>query len=380
MSGPARVLWLAKGLGLGGTERLMAGSLRHLDASRFQVEVAYVLPWKDALVPAVEAEGVRVHCLGRGRYPVVTSIRRLRRLLRDGAFDIVHTHMPQPAVAARLLLGGHRRPALVHTEHNLWERYRWLTRQSNALTYGRNRAVIAVSEAVARSVTPRWASMPRPVEVVLHGVDHTAFAGGAGARSPARARLGIDPDALVVGSVGNFTAKKDQKVLLSAIAHLVPSHPGLRLVLIGSGPLEKELRAHAHDLGVGAVVTFTGARQDVPEILPGFDVFALSSRHEGLPIALLEAMASGLPCVATRVGGTPEVVDDGVEGFLVEPGDAALLAGTLGKLLDDPVLRREMGERASRRSRQYGLERAVRRTQDIYDEVLAGTSPVAGRR
>ncbi|WP_157875754.1 glycosyltransferase, partial [Streptacidiphilus griseoplanus] len=159
--GRTRVLWLAKGLGRGGAEQLLVNCARQLDRDRYEVDVAYVLPWKDALVPALEAAGARVHCLGGTpgtpgrpdpRWPL-----RLRRLAVERGYALVHTHMPVPAVAARLLVRGPglRRVRLVHTEHNMWERYRTATRWANAATYGRNDAVIAVSQAVADTVTRR---------------------------------------------------------------------------------------------------------------------------------------------------------------------------------------------------------------------------------
>ncbi|MGI9119549.1 MAG: glycosyltransferase [Acidimicrobiales bacterium] len=370
--GPARVLWLAKGLGRGGTERLLAGALHHVDRDRFHVEVAYVLPWKDALVPEIEAADTEVHCLGRGSGRSPGWPNRLRRLIAAGNFDIVHTHMPYPAVAARLAVRGPR-PVLVHTEHNLWSRYRWPTYWSNALTYHRNDAVLAVSQKVAESVTaPRWKlgrAMP-PVEVLVHGIDPAAACRGQEARAKGRARLGIDLGSVVVGTVGNFTAKKDHLTLLRAVSLLVGAGSDLILVLVGSGPLEPDLRAAVHGLGLETRVRFAGSRDDVLEILPAFDVFALSSRHEGLPIALLEAMASGVPCVATRVGGIPEVLDDGIHGLLVAPADPSVLADALGILLADRGLRAEMGARAAERGSQFDLAPAISRLQDVYERVL----------
>jgi glycosyltransferase involved in cell wall biosynthesis len=366
---PARVLMLTKGLGRGGTERLLAGTVRHLDRSRFAVEVAYLLPWKDAFVPEVDAAGVPVRCLDAPRATSPSWIGRLRRLVRDRDIDLVHTHMPLPAAAARLALPG-RRPAFVHTEHNMWDRYRLPTRLANHLTYGRNAAVIAVSDGVAGSIRSS-----RPVEVVAHGIDTRQLRpADVASRLAARQALGLDAAAPVVGTVGNFTAKKDQATLLEAAARLAVEHPGLRLVLVGSGPLEDELRSRARSL-LGDAAVFPGSRDDVYDLLPAFDVFALSSRFEGLPIALLEAMASGVPPVVTRVGGIPEVVTDGDDGVLVEAGDAGSLATALGKVLADPGLRADLGVRATARAAAFDLSHAVRRIEAVYERALA---PVRG--
>jgi glycosyltransferase involved in cell wall biosynthesis len=359
-----RVLMLTKGLGRGGSERLLHGTVRHLDRARFQVEVAYLLPWKDAFVGEIESEAVPVHCLNATRATSVAWLGRLRRLVRDREVDIVHTHNPAPAAAARVALPGPR-PAIVHTEHNLWDRYRPVTRWANRATYRRNAAVIAVSAGVAGSITG-----PRPVEVVTHGVDLDAVHRGPAARAEARRRLGLDADMTVVGTVGNFTAKKDQATLLEAGARLAAELPDLRLALVGTGPLEPALRDHARRLGLSGATVFAGSRDDVLELLPGFDVFALSSRFEGLPIALLEAMASGVACIATTVGGVPEVITDGDDGLLVDPGDPDALAAGIRKLLADDVRRAELGTAAARRAQAFQLRDAVRRIERVYDRVV----------
>lgn len=377
MTGRTRVLWLAKGLGRGGAEQLLLNCARHVDGSRYEVEVAYVLPWKDALAPALTEAGVRVHCLGGApgtpgradpRWPL-----RLRRLLAERRYGLVHTHMPVPATAARLLsygLGGAGSPRLVHTEHNVWDRYRPATRWANALTYRRNDAVVAVSHAVERTIP---AARRRPgawVHVVHHGPDLAGAPQGPEARAAARAELGLPQDAFVVGTVGNLTPKKDQATLLAAHARLRPHHPRARLVLIGAGPLESRLRAHADELGVTDSVLFAGSRPDVPALLPGLDVFTLSSRQEGLPVALMEAMTSGLPAVVTRVGGMPEVLDDGDQGLLVEPGDPAALAAALGRLADDRELRERLGAAARERAARFDVAGAQRAVEAVYEQVL----------
>ena len=362
--GPVGVLMLTKGLGRGGTERLLVDAVRHLDPARYRVEVAYLLPGKDALVDEVREAGVPVHCLDGPRPTSVAWLGRLRQLVRTHDIAIVHTHMPSPAVGARLALSRHR-PAIVHTEHNLWGRYRPVTRWANRLTYRRNRAVIAVSDGVAASIRSRV-----PVDVVRHGIEADRAHPATTARVAARTTLRVDLDAPVIGTVGNFTAKKDHATLLRATARVVAEIPAVRLVLVGSGPLQDELSRLVTTLGLDAHVAFVGSRGDVPELLPAFDVFALSSRFEGLPIALLEAMATGLPCVATTVGGIPEVVTNGHDGLLVGPADAVALADALIALLGDPARRDALGRNASRRAGDFAVTGAVREIERVYAEAL----------
>lgn len=368
-----KVLWLTKGLGLGGAEMLLALTAARLDPARFEVHVAYLLPWKDALVPQLEERGVRVRCLGARRTVDPRWPLRLRRLLRTEHYDIVHTHSPVPAVAARVLTGSGTR--LVHTEHNVWSRYRWPTYAANAATYRRNAAVIAVSDGVADSIVrPRW--LPgRPyaeVETLLHGVDPDQARHGEQARRHARRLLDLAPDTPVIGTVANLTPKKDHAGLLEAIDRARADVPDITALLVGTGPLEAELRSNVDDRGLGDHVRFLGMRDDVPELLPALDVFVLGSRFEGLPISLLEAMAAALPSVCTRVGGIPEALTDGQEGLLVPAADPSALATAVTKLLQDPQLRATMGAAARQRVRRdFSIDRAAERTAAIYDGLLS---------
>jgi glycosyltransferase involved in cell wall biosynthesis len=364
---PTRVLWLTKGLGRGGAEMLLASCARAIDHSRFELEVAYVLPWKDALVDELAEAGIPAHCLGTGRATGVSWTWRLRQLLRQGRFDVVHTHSPLPAVAARLSLFP-RAPRLVHTEHGIWGQYRWPTYAANLATYALNDHVIAVSRAVADSIdsrrVPHLRAMP-PVEVLVHGIELTTPpAADAGVK--ARHLLELPSDVPIVGTVGNLTPLKDQTTMLRAIRLLAGIHPDIHLVIVGTGTMRNALAAEAGELGISDRVLFTGMRDDVPALLPAFDVFALSSRFEGLPIALVEALAAGLPTVVTAVGGIPEVITDGREGLLVEPGSPKALADAVGRLLSDVRLHRSMSLAAFERSRSFDIRRAVRRIEEIY--------------
>ncbi|WP_406299291.1 glycosyltransferase [Embleya sp. NBC_00888] len=366
MGDRVRVLWLAKGLGRGGAEQLLVNCARRLDGERYEVEVAYVLPWKDALVPALRELGITVHCLGGGRvWPV-----RLRALLRARDYGLIHTHMPVPAVAARVFSG---KVPIVHTEHNMWPRYRRPTRIANAWTYRRNNGVIAVSAAVAESIEPARLRRGTVPTVIHHGPDLGDAFAGPGARERARQALDLDQDAFTVGSVANFTPKKDQLGLLAAHALVRERHPEAVLVLIGSGPLEATLRERASRPDLKGSVVFAGSRGDVPALLPAFDVFALSSRQEGLPVSLMEAMTVGLPSVVTAVGGMPEIVTDGVEGAVVPAGDPAAFADALVAFATEPARRRACGEAAAERSDEFDVAGAQRRIEDVYARVLEGS-------
>jgi glycosyltransferase involved in cell wall biosynthesis len=173
----------------------------------------------------------------------------------------------------------------------------------------------------------------------------------------------------VVGTVGRLVGLKNQRLLIAAMPELLDRYPDLHLVLIGTGPLEQELRAQADGLGLGERVRLTGARTDVADLTPGFDVFALPSQTEGISIALLEACATRLPVVATAVGGNPEIVANGHTGLLVPPDDGAALAAALEQVLADPALALRLATAAAKWVREHAsLQSLVATTARFYED------------
>jgi glycosyltransferase involved in cell wall biosynthesis len=362
------VLVLIKGLGRGGAEQLLVSGVPYLDRERFGYRFAYLLPWKDSLVPELKQAGLPVDCLdgasGAG------WVGRLRDLLRRERVGLVHAHSPVAAAAARLVAG--RRTRVVYTEHNLWSRYHRATRAANLVTFPRNDHVFAVSDMVRASIrypAPMRALPMPPVETLHHGLDPATAQDWRG--DGVRAELGIPDDALVIGSIANFKAAKDHATLLRAAVRVRQAVPGVRLLLVGQGPLEAETRRLAVELGLTGTVLFAGFREDARRLAAAFDVFTLSSTYEGLPIALVEAMALGRPAVVTDVGGTPEVVTDGADGLLVPPGDPAALADGLLRLLGDPELRARIGQAARARAAAFDIRTAVARMEQVYAGLLA---------
>jgi glycosyltransferase involved in cell wall biosynthesis len=360
------VLILIKGLGRGGAETLLAAAAPHLDGVRFRYELAYLLPWKDALVGEIGATGLPVHCLDGDRG--VSWVGRLRELVHGRGIGLVHGHSPVAAAVARAAL---RQERHVYTEHNVWARYHPATRWANSLTFPRNDHVFTVSDEVRASVAYppvlRFRRMP-PVETLYHGLA-PGWANGV-TSDGVREELGIPESSPVVGTVGNFTPKKAHGTLVEAAVLVRAKVPEARVVMVGHGPLEGELRRRARQLGLEEAVIFTGYREDAARVTSAFDVFALPSAFEGLSVALLEAMALGRPVVATRVGGTPEVVRDGTEGFLVPPGDQGALAEGIARLLRDRDLSDRMGKAARQRADAFDIRQAIRRMEEVYAELL----------
>lgn len=374
MTERARVLLLIKGLGVGGAERLLEASLPYLDRTRFEYQAAYLLPWKTALVPAFEAVGVPVHNLGMRVAGDPRTLRRLVELLRREQIDLVHAHLPVAGIWGRIAarVAGVRH--VVYTEHNVPQRYAMPTRVLNQRTYRMNEVVIAVSDEVRRAIEG-YANGRPSIVTVQNAVDADALAAVPVDRDAVRREFGFSPDTLLVTTVGNMTPKKGHTHLLAAAVRVLAVHAGARFLLVGLGPLADRLQAEASRLGLEGRFVFAGFRRDAVRLVAASDVFVLSSIHEGLPIALLEAMALGKPSVVTRVGGVPEATDE-TSSVLVRAEDPEALADGISALLASPELRTRMGAEARLKSRaRYGVPQMVRAIEQVYSGLLWDRRP-----
>lgn len=370
VSAPTHVMHVIKGLGRGGAEMLLAHASRYVDRRRYRLSFAYFLEHKDALVDSLKASGAPVTLLpAKSSLGVVTSAARLARVARDQSVDLIHAHLPISAVAARLA-GRRTGLPVVYTEHNLHERHHVLSRWANRATWRLQRHVVAVSEAVEESIL-RGLGRAVPVSVVRNAVPVEDLARRPDAGLRFREQLGIDVDLPVVGQIAVFRPEKRLDRWLEAAVELRQRVPECHFVLVGDGPERPALEAHAAARSLGSALHFAGLREDVRAALSAFDVLMISSRFEGLPLVLLEAMAASTPVVATAVGGVPEVVIDGETGLLLEDADAAALAGAVAGLLTDPERRHRLARAAAAHvTDHFSAEAAQRQLEKLYDEVL----------
>jgi len=358
-----RVLWVVKGLGPGGAERLLTNLARRHDSREFQIECAYVLPWKDHLAGELEDAGVVTHCVSRTRSDPRWPLA-LTRLIRSGDFDVVHVHSPLPGSVARVAaLSASPRPMLMATEHNRWSTHRWPTRLVNSLTSRLDTVDLAVTDEVRSSMT---GPARRRARVVRHGVDVEAVASSVVNRAAVRAELGLGADEFVAGTAANFRPQKDYPTLLAAARRLVDDGVPVRIVAVGQGPQENEIRALRDDLGLQDDVLLTGFRRDAVDVLAACDAFVLASAWEGLPVAVMEATAIGLPVVCTAVGGMAEQFTDGVDALLVPPGDPDALARALERVQGDEELRTRLGGAARLRAADFDVGAAAAELEDVY--------------
>ncbi|WP_437278635.1 glycosyltransferase [Sorangium sp. So ce375] len=374
---PVKVAHVVLSLNVGGLERVVLRLLDRMARDRF-APVVCALEEPGALAEELARLGVPLVVIPRGPGLDPGLPVRLAAWLRREGIRLVHTHNPGPhlygALAAGFaraaaLLGG-AGPRVVHTKHGRnypkEKRKVLVNRLAAALTD----RVVAVSDD-ARAVALEVEHVdPAKVVTILNGVDTDVFRpGDAGA---ARARLGVPATGYHVGCVARLSPEKDHATLLDAFARLCAVRPDARLTLIGDGSERPALEAQAARLGLGGAVVFAGTRGDVAELLPAFDVFALASLTEGISLTLIEAAAAGLPIVATRVGGNPEIVLEGETGLLVPPGAPETLAAALEAVAVRGD-RAEMGLRGRARvMERFGLDRMARAYEDLYDEVLGG--------
>ena len=363
------MLWLVKGLGPGGAEHLMVAAAGRHDRAAFSIRCAYLLPWKDQLVPALAAHGVPSACLEVRDERDLRWAFRLRRMLVEDPVDILHAHSPYPAGIARLVvrtLPRRIRPRVVYTLHNTWGSFARPTRVLNRATMRWDAADLAVSETV-RSTVP--ASLVGMTEVLIHGIDLGA-ARRQRDRRGVRAEFGLPDDLFVVGTVANLRTQKDYPNLLAAARVLRDRGVCFRMLAVGQGPLEAEIRAEHERLGLEGIVDLLGERRDAVRVMSGCDVFVLASSNEGLPVAIMEALALGLPIVATDVGGLSEVIDD-TNGVLVPPRDPPALADALRALASDPPRRARFAAGSLAAAEQFDIDRTVTRLEALYRSVMA---------
>jgi glycosyltransferase involved in cell wall biosynthesis len=362
----ARVMHVVLSISAGGTERLVIEICRRLGAS--SAPVVCCLDGAGEWASELTSAGVAVEALNRqpGFRPSLGW--HIARLAARHRVSVIHCHHYSPYVYGAVAKTLSPRIGLVYTEHG---------RLSDAAPSAKRRLVnpwlsriparvFAVSEELRRHMVAEGFSEKR-VQVIYNGIAISPRVTPE-ERAAARAELGLPDDAVVVGSVARLDPVKNLSLLLQAHASLHASHPRARVALVGSGPEQQALETEARRLGTSQHVLFTGYRSDARRLMSAFDVYVNCSNYEGVSLTILEAMAAGLPVVATRVGGNAEVVIDGETGIIVPGREAAPLADAIATMSGDPRLRQEMGEAGRRRvEREFSIERMVDDYRKAYE-------------
>lgn len=356
-----RIAHVVTTLAIGGLEKVVLDLVRGRDQKAFSAQVL-CLDESGVLQRDFAAVGVPVDVIGtRGSVP--RRILRLARRLKTLRPDVLHTHNPQAhlhgAWAAKLA----RVPVVVHTRHGQNRADRPALAMLSRVATAWTARFVAVSEAAARMSREREGVPASKLMVIRNGIDLERF--------PAPERWPSLPRGRAV-TVGRLDPIKDHATMLRAVRLAADRIPGLRLDIVGDGPSRQDLEALRAAFGLDDRVSFHGYHADVMPFLSGADVFVLSSLSEGISIALLEAMASGLPVIATDAGGNREVILDGRTGHLTPVGSAEALADAIVRLESDPGAIERMG-RASRLriEKEFSLQHVVARYEEIYRLSLA---------
>jgi glycosyltransferase involved in cell wall biosynthesis len=354
-----------------GAEVQVATLLRALKAFP-ELELSAMLLNRGRLHDELAAIGIPVAVCDESRLGAARLARAARRRLEELRPHVLHTHGYKETVLGAIAGHASCRPRLVQTYHGIveklpgWAGLKMRVYEGLNTLVGRRAAdaLIGVSAEIARVLRERYPSTR--VHCIRNGIDLSRVT-VTRPRESARRDLGIAQDAFVVGTVGRLMPVKAFDLLIEAFARLRQTVPHARLVIVGDGPLRGALQQCAARHGAANDVLFLGARTDVYELMACFDVFALSSHHEGIPMVLLEAMTVGVPIVATRVGGVPEVLEDGAHALLVPPGDPGALAGAVERLAASPALRERIaGAARAQVERRFSIQATAAATRDLY--------------
>ncbi len=385
---PIKVVQVINTLQIGGAENFVRLLVTRLDRKRFTSSVVAIQgggPYEQELT----REGVPVKVMNRPQrsillFPlffkdVVTAVWELYRLLKKEKPDILQTHLPASEYLGLLVGRWARIPCLiftVHSSHFLPQRSgkslrTWARLKLTRFLLRRVQKVVAVSKVVVENLKGIAPKPALDIRIIPNGIEVSRFKNIIPDGTLKRA-LGMAPIDPLITLVGSLRPVKNQTMLLYAVARMIPAYPKLRVILVGEGPFKGPILDLRGKLGLAPYVHLLGLRRDIPEILSETDIFVSTSRWEGLPLSILEAMAAGKPIVATAVSGVLEVLGENA-GVLVPLDDVEGLEGILKSLIEDPIARERLGQQAQQRvSTLYSLETCVHQWEALYEELMAG--------
>ncbi len=359
-----RVMHLVHQLGSGGAENGVVNLANHMDIERFETSICAFVG-NGSLTSRLDLERAALFEMGKGDGNDIRLPAKLFGLFKRWRPDIVHTHAWGTLCEGFLAGKAANVSVLVHGEHGtIQERRRNMLVQK--IVWGLADQVLSVSRVHARKLSESIGFPLNKIEVIANGVDSDLFRSGNDIR-PIRDEMNLRPDDIVLGTVGRLVPVKNQRLLIRSFAGLIRDDFKVKLVVAGDGPLREELENEAKERGCLTDVRFLGRRSDIPAVMAAMDIFALTSVSEGMSNTILEAMGSGLPVVATDVGGTPELVVNKETGFLVPSDNVDALTDVLINLIDNPALRLQMGHAGRERvKRKFSLRAMVGNYERLY--------------
>jgi len=375
---PINVLFLVKHMNIGGGEYVIRTLIERLDRGEFR-PVLCCLGDEGKFGRALREQGVPIYSRLARRNADIAALPRLLRCLRRERIDLLYVlNYPSAILWGGVAAWLHGIPSIVAIHSNaLWELPGLNHRLGLKLLRAHDR-LVTLGAYQKDYLTAREGISPERIEIIANGIDVARGRRTAGASPSRRAALGLGEGAFVIGTVAVLRPEKNISMLFDAVEVLIMRGTDARLVIVGDGSERPMLQQEAVARGLAERIAFLGYHDDPAVLLPSFDVFALTSRSEVMPISILEAMAGGIPVVATAVGAVSEMVVDGVTGFLVASGDGFALAERLFELAEAPALRRQMGGRGHERAQSaFALDRMVSRTEALLRATAADRRAVA---
>lgn len=368
---PIDVLHVIGSLSPGGAERNLCYLAPWMARSTLRYGICCLLR-KGELAGGIEALGLPVFELRYRHRSAARAVWTLARLLRRHRVKVIHTHLFECGVVGRIAAWLAGTPVKITHEHGktVWKKWYhlWFERLAARGTDLR----IAVSEDIRTIRLEREHTPPERIVVVGNAVEPADFDLPRDAGRRKREELGL-ADGILVGTVGRLVEAKAYDLLLEAARTVCAARSDVRFVLVGRGHLERQLLAARDSLGLAERVIFLGERSDIPEILAALDIYLITSRREGLPITLIEAMMAARPVVATAVGGIPEVIEHGADGVLVEPGNRDAISRAILDLAGDEDKRAGLGRAArSKAVARYSARGVLETLEATYASILTG--------
>jgi sugar transferase (PEP-CTERM/EpsH1 system associated) len=372
-----KVMHIIEDLENGGAERVLVTLVSGLAPQRFRPLVC-CLTKKGRMAAELEARGIPVVTMNKQPKLDLAMLFRLRKLMREQKIDIVHTHVFTANFWGRLAAIFANVPVLITHEHSTFtvdNRYRrWI----ETVLIRRTNKVITVSENLRNRLVSEGGLPPSVIMAIHNGLRLQPQSANEARRAQLRRELGLEKFDHVIGTVGRLEPRKNYPLLLEAMATLLARHPRTALLMVGSGPEEEKLQQQAHNLGINQQVVFTGYRSDISDLLGLMSTFCLSSITEGISMAILEAMAAGVPVVATQVGGNAEIIPDREHGMLVPSGDVAALANALSETLSNRDAAIKIAKNGQKRVCEFFSERhMIQRIEGLYMQCMAQTNRFA---
>ena len=366
-----RVLHVIDSLNLGGAQGVLINLIRHGDTSRFEFEAA-TLYGHGVYWDNLHELGVPVHSLSfDARVPLY--VPRLAWLYFTRRYDIVHTHLIGANVIAKPLAALCRVPIRINHDHcndKTADLRRWVpTIDKLANRFATH--LIAVSESIREYAIEKEELPAARVSTIYNGIDLDIYRPRPEARAAARAKLGLPPDAFVVTGVGRLSSQKNFALFLTVAAAVLTRYPLAFFLIAGTGPQDQLLREQAHHLGIESRLWFLGYVPAMADLYPAVDMLLLTSLYEGLPITILEAMATGTVIVSSRLDGVEEILEDGVDCALAPSGDVAAFTARVCELIGQPQLAAQYAQAAIKKVRaSYSAAAMTRAVEAIYSTYL----------